>query len=329
MKGPLFILGLHKSGTSLVRSLLDGHPGLTVLPVETHPFQHFGYEIHYNYRRQFAQNLSREEIIRRCREWILRCNTADDPLTDSVTPDLFDESCFVEKMADISGEVSHRARDFTLYWNAMYASYNNGKNIPEDTWLCEKSVEHAEFAAELKYLFPEAVFIHIVRNPYANIVSLRRFKDITTRFPKIDRVIQTMDNSYYYLLKNIRMLPDYHVIRYCDLVSSPRETLTGLCKKLKIPFKENLLYPTSHGKLWDGNSTSGEKFTGISSSRLSEWKKLISPVEASIINTRYGALLEMFDYEPFSVKGSLYRPVKGENLVRYVYNRLVLNLRSI
>jgi hypothetical protein len=329
MKGPLFILGLHKSGTSLVRSLLDGHPSLAVLPVETHPFQHFGYEIHYNYRRQFAENRNREDIIWHCRDWIHRSNTADDPLTDSVTLNLFDETCFAEKMADISGETAHRAQDFTLYWNAMYASFHQGKNIPEDTWLCEKSVEHAEFAAELKYLFPNAVFIHILRNPYANIVSLRRFKDKTTRFPKIDRVIQTMDNSYYYLMKNMRTLRDYHVIRYCDLVSSPREILTMLCEILNIPFQDSLLYPTLLGMPWEGNSTSGERFAGVSSTRLTDWKKQISPLEISMINTRYRALLELFDYNQFSMKGSKYRPVKGENPVRYLYNRLILNLRSI
>lgn len=329
MKGPLFILGLHKSGTSLVRSLLDGHPELTVLPVETHPFQHFGYDINYNYRRQYAQILNREEIIYRCREWIHRSNTVNDPLTDSVTFHLFDEHCFAEKIAQISGETTHRARDFMLYWNAMFASYNEGKNIPEETWLCEKSVEHAEFAAELKFLFPEAVFVHIVRNPYANIVSLRQFKDKTTRFPKIDRVIQTMDNSYYYLLKNIRTLPDYHVIRYCDLVSSPRDTLTDLCEKVKISFHENLLRPSSVGKFWNGNSSSDEKFSGISTSPLWKWKKMISPMEVSIINTWYQSVLKKFNYDSHSVKGSKLKPVKGETPLRYLYNRVVLNLRSV
>lgn len=242
-ESPLFILGLHKFGTSLVCSLLDGYPVLTVLPVETHPFKYFGYEIHYNYRRQFAGNRNREEIIRQCRDWIHRSNTADDPLTDSVTFNPFDETWLAENITDISVEIAHKAQNFTLYWNAMCAACYQGKNILEDTWLCEKSVEHAEFAAELKYLFPGAVFIHIPRNPYANIISLHRFKDKTTRFPQIDRVIQTMANSCYYLLKNMKMPGDFHVIRYGDPVPSPREILTTLCETLNIPFKESLLYP--------------------------------------------------------------------------------------
>ena len=37
-KNYVFILGQHKSGSSLLRSLLDGHPDLFVIPVETHYF---------------------------------------------------------------------------------------------------------------------------------------------------------------------------------------------------------------------------------------------------------------------------------------------------
>jgi hypothetical protein len=46
MNQSIFILGAHKSGSSLLRSLLDGHPQLFAIPLETHLFQTagFGYE---------------------------------------------------------------------------------------------------------------------------------------------------------------------------------------------------------------------------------------------------------------------------------------------
>lgn len=42
MEKPVFVLGSRKSGTSLLRSLLDGAEGLFVVPCETHFFQRTG-----------------------------------------------------------------------------------------------------------------------------------------------------------------------------------------------------------------------------------------------------------------------------------------------
>lgn len=52
MNTAIFILGAHKSGTSLVRSLLDGHPDLNVVPIELHFLRHLGVE---------SQNLLRND----------------------------------------------------------------------------------------------------------------------------------------------------------------------------------------------------------------------------------------------------------------------------
>ena len=49
---PVFIIGSHKSGTSLLRSLLDGHPELYVIPFETHFMASLGRWVQYSYRRQ-------------------------------------------------------------------------------------------------------------------------------------------------------------------------------------------------------------------------------------------------------------------------------------
>jgi len=39
LKAPIFLLGSHKSETSLLRALLDGHKDLFVFPTETHLFK--------------------------------------------------------------------------------------------------------------------------------------------------------------------------------------------------------------------------------------------------------------------------------------------------
>ena len=63
MSRPIFLLGCHKSGTSLLRSLLDGHPDLFVIPIETHFFQATGHWTDYRMRRSWPKRMEREALI--------------------------------------------------------------------------------------------------------------------------------------------------------------------------------------------------------------------------------------------------------------------------
>lgn len=61
VESPIFILGCHKSRTSLLRALFDGHDDLFVVPFETHFFQRTGHVIDYAFRKSAARRLSVEE----------------------------------------------------------------------------------------------------------------------------------------------------------------------------------------------------------------------------------------------------------------------------
>ena len=56
---PIFILGAHKSGTSYLRALLDGHPDLYVVPLEAHYFQHLGFNIENYIRSPYTIDYSK------------------------------------------------------------------------------------------------------------------------------------------------------------------------------------------------------------------------------------------------------------------------------
>ena len=60
---PVFLLGSHKSGSSLLRSLLDGHPELAVLPKETHLFQFTNHWVDYRRRRNLPRPLDRQQFF--------------------------------------------------------------------------------------------------------------------------------------------------------------------------------------------------------------------------------------------------------------------------
>ena len=317
---PIFIAGAHKSGTSLLLSLLNGHSQLFTFPTETHYFQNMNYWVDNEYRSQRPRSLSRDEIVERFCSNLRQWNVSEDRLGGSLATNVYDLVKFEQKFSNMKSDYDDKKRIET-YFEALYYSIT-GKGIRINLRIVEKSVENAEFAEELSRIFPQAKFIHILRNPYANIVSLRRYKSINHGFPIIRRVIRTLYNNYYFMYRNHRTIPEYHLIKYEDLVSQPKTQLQKLCDYLEIPFEEILLTPTFGGETWEGNSAMERSFSGIDASGLDRWQDTITPMEVQYINKLFAFVLDDFKYQKFTIKGSFWRPAQGENFKRYFANRL-------
>ena len=85
---PVFILGSHKSGTSLLRSLLDSHPELYVIPFETHFMASLGRWVQYSYRRQTPhENVKFSEKLL---ETLKKYSNSKDRQTDVVLSNIID-----------------------------------------------------------------------------------------------------------------------------------------------------------------------------------------------------------------------------------------------
>ena len=317
---PIFILGAHKSGTSLLRSLFDGHSNLFVIPIEAHFFQHNGYWVDYGIRKQYPKKLDREDIINNYINWIRKSNIKPGGYSDSDTRGFWDIDKFKKSIKKGNNYIGIK-NSIKNYINSMYFSLYNEK-LSENLRIVEKSVENAEFALELKQLFPKAKFVHIIRNPYSNLVSIRKFKS-KNGYPFLKPIINALENSYYYLEKNQRFLgKDYLVIRYEDLVKEPEKIINDIIKFTSIS-KEKILYkPTVQGENWKGNSTTGEKFNGISDKRLFKWKNEINPLEINIINKKFNFIVKKYNYDLLKNNKPIY-PSKGESIKAYLANRLL------
>ena len=79
---PIFLVGAHKSGTSLLRSILDGHPELFTVPFESHYFQNMHYWVDCNYRMERPKKLTKEQLIERFVARLKHLNQADDTIGD-------------------------------------------------------------------------------------------------------------------------------------------------------------------------------------------------------------------------------------------------------
>lgn len=269
--------------------------------------------------------MEQQAIVRTFCDLIERKNTHVDPYADSDVTGKFDVPKFKACLENSAFESWSEL--FEVYVNALYWALV-GQPLPEGVNVVEKSVENAEFAIFLRQMFPNCRFIHIVRNPYASLVAIRRSKS-KKRYPVLSDFVLSLQNSYYYLLKNQRLLDNYLVIQYEELLTSTKETMKKVTDFLNLEFTEELLIPTLMSKPWSGNSSSGSSFTTISSTPLKSWESKINDLEIQLVNSFFAPILEQFSYERLTPKKSQYRLLQGEGFRTYLRNRSLLWLTPI
>ena len=317
MNKPIFILGCTKSGTTLLRNLFDNHPDLFAIPMESHFFQNIKYWVSYYQRRTKPEKLDYQTMKENLTHWIVHMNTYYDRVADNFTKGKWNIDRFKQVIESINVE---NLRDLSdLYVTSMYYSLYNS-SIDKKTEFIEKSVENNEFAMEWKKLYPQARFVYILRNPYSNFVSFRKYIN-KNHFPFLKGVVYSMYNSYYFLFINLRLLNDYKVVIYEDLLAEPEKIIKDLTNFLDIDYNTSLLHPTLLGESWGGNSTSDVQYTTISPVNLGKWKDEITDFEIHIVNALFRQVLEEFGFEQLHPKRSKFLPAKKEGLINYIYNR--------
>lgn len=329
---PIFILGCHKSGTSLLRNLLDGHPELFVVPTETHFFANIGYQVRYSFRSQKAEVLSIKEMKTNLIQWIEKRNQTEDLIGDGFTKNLWNIAALKEHLDSISIRSVKELSD--QFHSGLYKSLFS-KRLPEEKRVVEKSVENSEFLPDWLALYPKAKFIHIVRNPYSNLVSLRKYVAKKTKhpkslfwnrdpdhFPHLRNPVTSMIDSFYDLRRNERICKNYLVITYEDLVADTFGIMKSVAEFLKIDFDNLLLQPTILQNDWKGNSIRGKEFNGVSDINLDNWKGEISDFEIYIVNKLFGQILKQYNHPILKPKKeTLWQRAPKESLMNYLLNR--------
>jgi Sulfotransferase family len=317
---PIFISGCSKSGTTLVRNLFDGHKDLFVIPVESHFFQNICYWVSYYSRRTKPRGLTFDDMKLNIIEWISYMNLTNNPLVDSFTMGKWDMEYFSEILN--LNPVNNTRELFDAYVKALYCTLHK-KDYNEKTRFVEKSVENAEMTIDLVKLYPKASFVHILRNPYSNIVAIRNYLGQKRRFPVLKSAVFEMYNSYYHMYRNRRLIENMTIIKYEDLIQNPIKTMKEIAIFLGIEYNDILTKPTLFEKNWTGNSSSGIKFTGISNVNLETWKRIITPLEINIVNELFDFIMEDFDYKIIDSSRSILKYNKKEGIKNYFLNRVL------
>ncbi|MGM0587757.1 MAG: sulfotransferase family protein [Bacteroidota bacterium] len=157
------------------------------------------------------------------------------------------------------------------------------------------------------HYFPNAHFIHMIRDGRDSISSMRHFprhKIVNGELVPVDvtnPISQCADTWVKYVEAGLAHRDDdrYHEVKYEQLVREPETTLKKLSSDLDIPFDSNMLeFYRSKAKSRDIKRMpqNPEATQPIFSSSMGRWKDDLSPEELDTVYDIAGELLKKLNY---------------------------------
>jgi hypothetical protein len=289
---PIFICGHPKSGTSLLRSLLDSHPQLVVYPEETGFFRRY---------LPAVQEMSLEEKLAKAEDCLIHIFTwkrVDPPPSQAGFPDRDYSSVPFEAVRRAMVELVARdgfRHDGDLLSAAVLAFGEVTGQLTGKTlhWV-EKTPYNELFTGIIYGWWPQARYIHVLRDPRDNFSSYRRkHRDWTAEI-----FADSWGKSTRAGLENRDRYGEdrYQIIRYEDLVQKPGKTMKEISVFLGIEEDEILWVPTRNGIAWEGNSMFDDRFSQISGTPIERWKHTLPTEEAGVLTLLLRPWMRAFGY---------------------------------
>lgn len=357
---PVFLCGAPRSGTTLLHTLLDAHPDILSVPIENHImdkycfYKQYGSETLYHYfLRDYPENF----------DVAIFSNPDYQPFLIERAKARFGDSTITSFFKNLTKTTATEFKD--IYRTELHKLYKNSNNSFSVSFpykaltigivnsFCEKTdfkyflhrrnlVNEAQ-ATRLKEAFPEAKFIHILRDPRTRYLSAKS-RDISKTFwgYKFCQNIHDTDFvshramvslfSFELAERNQQLIKeDYLIIRYEDLIQDRKNIMKKISDFLSIEFKEILLTPTnmmgepvSPNSSFKESSSEVEKETG---KRLKKYFQKTSDLERFLLSHYCGLSASKYGYKGFDVDERIslvkaLEPMKYEHFKDYIRNRL-------
>jgi len=271
-RGPIFVGGLERTGTSLLYALLASHPNLAMTR-RTNWWTYFD--------GRFG-DLARDANLDRCLTAMLQYRRHR-----KLEPDR--ERLRAEFRA---GERSY-CRLFALL------EEHHAERIGKPRWG-DKSLHTERYAERVFECFPGARILHMIRDPRDRYASaLKRWK---SNRGGVGSATAAWIASVGLGERNQERYPDrFRIVRYERLASDPEGTLRDLCAFMDEPYEEAMLEMggASDFREAGGNSSFGRFASGqISTGSIGRFRKVLSESQVGFIQALAGRTMTAHEYVP-------------------------------
>lgn len=252
---PIFICGAHRSGTTLVRDLLDGHPALCVLPAEA---SHFG-----ALEKELASLGPEDRTATVGKHWLLRLvNPLNQPPfwllgRDNKTGSPYE--AFAHAYRDIAS-LLHQASAPAPELSAVACAYARARGQALDQlagWV-EKTPGNERYLKRIRREFPRARILHVLRDPDEAALSYNALlRRANADAGSMIAMLWELTHSYRICRRALRSEPSerYLVLRYEMLVADRAAAMRRVARFLGIDDHPALISPLIAGLPTTPNSS--------------------------------------------------------------------------
>jgi hypothetical protein len=294
---PVFLVGCPRSGTTLLQRLLDAHPMLAIAP-ETHFIRRFWL------KRDAYGDLAAPDTFERLVDDVIQMPEFADMQLDA---------------AEFRREAARIERSIPAVFDLLLGSFGRRRGA---RIVGEKTPNHLLYMPALEEFFPDARFIHIIRDPRAVVNSWRTVPWSTGSIAG-DTAVWTR-----YMQTAWRQPPaagHLHVMRYEALATEPERELRAVCDFLAIPFEPAMLsFHERESRTVDFDREPWKKNAAgpIQTRARDEWRNALAPEQvAEIERTAWGEMVRL-GYQPERYMGpSLMR--RARSAARRLLSRAV------
>ena len=307
-EGPLVVVGPSRSGTSLMRAVLNEHPSIA-LAGETHYFD----DLRVKLKDRLSSPLD-EGARRQCEDYFLALAHRPYGHGGRANGSWMPREQLAQAAALLGGGPD-------AYWEAFchLLADRDGASI----WG-EKTPRHVFRIGDILGAFPSARIVCMVRDPRSVVLSYRDWQNDQGGFdfehdPEHAAMV-ALDNerarqSYNVLLLSLlwrsqvgairaaqqQFSPSsVYVQRYENLVQAPGESVSALCDWLGIEFDERMLEIPVLNSSFDRFDSAG----GFSPASLDRWREGLSTSETAVVQTSCRSLMRDFKYEETSASAT-------------------------
>ena len=283
-----FIVGHPRSGTSLLRALLDGHPDVLVLSFESHLF-----------------------------DWA----KSSDPVTSLLDRTLLwptlhrhRPSLSRDEVEGVLRRAFGQTRGPRARLLALVEGWRELTGAGSDTRWVEKTPRHLYEATTLLKWFPEDARILVMcRDPRDVIASALKQKPSSAIFR-----LALSGRLAHQIVSEHQGDPRISVITYERLVRDPVNTMQAVCQFLDVPYDPVVVTPTVLGAEYSGNSRFEVTLKGISQAAVGRYREVLSRPQLERTEALLAPVLSSGGYRP-----TLESPERGHQIASAAITMIV------
>ncbi len=290
MKDPFFIVGVQRSGTTLVSKMLGNHSSV-LMEDQAKAYRLIGAFDNMYELLPYNLELPKTEFL----EWII-ANDKNDRISQVIDSSLLAKGDNVRKL---------------IHGSLLSKVSKQGKTIWGD-----KAPNLQHYARDVSFYLPSAKFVHIVRDGRATAASMKKrsYRNIV-----LSADLWLQGNIFAIANQHILGAEKYMIVKYEDLLEAPETTMRKVCEFLEISFEPAVL------DLSGQQSSDGSNYVKsfLDKGKIDRWKNELSVKEVRKVEEVQGDLLRHFGYE---VSAQVLRPLSFR---RKAYLMMIDNWRML